>query len=1085
MLMLCTSYASDPAFNQAKQEYYLDKRIIERPENYFESALRKFRGFPHLDKAYRLIDESRYFESKIEFQRLFEIDPLDIKARLAYIIMLYKIKEYPEVIQQTNLVLKQPDNNVIFLLYRALAHNALGNKEQALKDLNSIIASSHVLDEDKLFALETSLIILLEQKAYQQSLFFFDQYPVKKKDFNYFMRYAMARKGLGEYDLAIDAYQAALALDRGNHEALRSLSYLYYDLGDLDKAIDIMNELLLQQYNDKDQKFLANLFYAKKNYSSAAKLYETLLLKQTQKSDLYSTYILLGHSYSNVNEYAMAVQAFQHAAEINQSSKEVMQYLANSLENNGNVDKAIEVYRKWLDKEKSAEIYIKLSNLYIRSGDKNSALRTLELALQSGASRDQRKIVFQTQGELLYQQKRYVQANNALREAAKIDPSDLELSAKIDSIDLVLLNRFAMISLENGHLEKASDALKKSLKIRKSANTLFMLAEIEKKLGNWGRSVNIYRHLIQFDELESKQKSNALTNLGLLYLDQGEEQLSLGYLRAAASMDEQSWVINQILGKAYARFDKWNEALVQFQSALSKKNNLENLLNSAQASSKLNKVEIANHYFQQAIQQAGKDDVSLEEKKIVLDTFGYFLVDQKEYNQAVEQWRQSLRIKDDAVIEMKLNMLLSSEFDDDQFLNKLELMDDNRLSNELNAERYDYIARHRAKKKQFLSAIIAQKKALSFIETAERHYMLGNYFQANQQNKESLEQFKLAADKDSSNTTFMSALGYAYSSNNQLNQSIQILEKAVEKDSKNINLHEQLAYFNLRKSDNKAGAFWFKQAIDLRTAQLGNNQTHVVSKNSELTNLKREVRDLEDNFNLTIYSGYRQNNNTLNVTGAAGTFGGVIPSQGGVELSYRPPIIGLRDGRIFTLFSRMLWSMEPGSFKVDPKTFQSTIGVRYKPFKAHNFYLSAEKLIKIGDSSQNNWLIRGMYGWTNGFDMNFGKQYWNYTTLFGDLGYFIQSPSILSFFGEARQGISFNVWDSLVLTPHAVIDGRIQKKDESNLSYLEFGGGLSLKYYFNQTVYSAPKSYIEFLFHYKTGIVNIDSGFNAMGILRY
>ncbi|WP_165872555.1 tetratricopeptide repeat protein [Nitrosomonas sp. Nm84] len=1123
MLMIFASHAADPTLNQTKQEYYLDKLAIERSESYLDSILRKFRSFPHLDKAYRLMDEKKYPESKIEFQRFFEIDPLDIKARTGYIMMLYKNKEYKDVIQQTSLALEQVDNNVIFLLYRALAHKASNDNTQALRDYNSIIANSHVLDEDKLFALESSLNILLEQKAYRQSLVLLDQYPIQKRDFYYFMSHAMAREGLGEYDLAResldealiyskskndsiqayltlgniyrknfktdladDAYQAALALDKDNPEILKSLSYIYYDLGHLDKAIDIMNMLLIQRYDEEDQEFLANLYFANKDYLSAARSYEVLLLKPKQESDLYRINILVGHSYSNAKNYDMAVKAFQHATEIKQSS-EVMQSLAIALENSGDLGKAIKVYRDWLNKEKSAEAYIKLGNLYSATGDRDNALLSLESALQSDASKDEQKIVYQTQGELLYQKGNYTQAKTAFQKAAKIDSNDPELMAKIKSADLELLNLSAMTSLKTGRLEEASETLKKSLQIKESVHALFMLAEVEKNLGNWEESVDIYRHLIQLNELDSKQKNNVLTNLGLIYLSRKDEQLALGYLKSAASMDGQNWINNRILGNAYAGFNRWDDALVQYQSALSKQNNLENLLNFAQANGKLNKIDIANYYFQQAIEKSDKYEVNSQDRKAVLDTFGYFLVDQKKYDQAVEKWQQSLQIRDDPVIRMRLAMLLSSEFDDDQSLSQLELIDSDSLSVELNAERYDFIAQQFAKRKQFSNAIRIQTKALEFAETAERRYTLGNYFQSAQQSEEAVEQFKLAVDKNPDNKLFLAALGYAYSNNNQPGQGIQTLEKVVNQDPqdpKNFGLYKDLAYLSLKSSDNNASKLWFKQAIDLRIAQLSGRQFDTVNKDTELVSLRREVRELEDNFNFTVYSGYRQNNNTVNSIGAPGVLGGVIPSQGGVELNYRPPIIGLRDGRTFTLFSRMLWSMEPNSFKVDSETFQSTVGIRYKPFQTHNFNLSAERLIKIGDDSQNNWLIRGMYGWTNGFDINYGKKYWNYTTLFGDLGYFVQSPALLSFFGEARQGISYHLWKNIVLTPHAVIDGRVQTKD-GNLSYLEAGGGLSLKYYFNQTMYSAPKSHIEFLFHYKAGIVNISSGFNAMGIFRY
>lgn len=1109
-MMVFSSHAADTLTSQNKQDYYLDKIVIERPERFLEPVVRKYRSFPHLDRAYRLMEENRYSESRIEFQKFFEIDPYDIKARISYVTMLYGIKDYRAVIQQASLALRQIGNSVPFLQYRALAHNAAGNEASALKDFNLIVTNSDVLEEDKLFALEMSLMILLEQKAYRQSVDLLDQYPGKNKDFNYFMRYSTAREGLGEYnsaremlenalshantkyesitaylalgsiyeksekpDLAVGAYQSALAIDEGHPRALRSLADIYYNLGHLDKAIDMMHVLLTQRYDEGDQEFLANLYFENEDYLSAAKSYETLLSETTQDSDLYRNYMLLGYAYSNAKQHIKAAEAFQHAAEIRQSS-EVLYSLANVLENKGDIDQAIAVYRDLLNQEKDTETFIKLSNLYIRIGDSDRALQSIESALQSGASEIQQKTLYRTQGELLFQKKEFLQANSAFQKAARIDPADP-----------ALLNSLAMTSIKTGHLVEASDYLKKSLAIEESVDTLFMLAEVEKSLENREKSAEIYRQLIQINGLNAKQKSNALTSLGLLCLDQGQTPLAIGYLTEAASVDEQNWEINRILGNVHASLDQWNDAFEQYQLALSKRNNLENLLNFAQANGKLNNLDAAAYYFQQALERADEDGVNPIEKKAVLDKFGYFLVDQKEYARAADNWQQSLRIKDDPVISMRLAILLSSEFDDGQSISQLESIDNNSLSAEQNAERYDFIAQYYATKNQYSHAISAQNSALDFRETAQRHYMLGNYFQSNIQNKEAFEQFQIAVDQDPDNKTFVAALAYAYLNNDQLDHSIQTLENVAEKDPENLMLLKDLAYLNLRNSDNKASEYWFKQAIDVRIAQLGSAQADVIDNDEELVGLRREVRELTDNLKITAYSNYRQNNNTANFSGAPGTFGGVIPSQGGVELDFRPPIIGLRDRRTLTIFSRVLWSMEPDSFKVDSETFQSTLGVRYKPFKTQNFNINVEKLFKIGDSSQNNWLIRGMYGWTNGFDINYGKKYWNYTTLFGDLGYFVKSPDILSFYGEARQGISYNLRNSIVLTPHAVIDGRVQTNDKSNVNYLEAGGGLSLKYYFNQTRYSAPKSYIEFLMQYKGGIVNIDSGFNATAIFRY
>lgn len=59
MLIIFTSHAADPTSNQTKQDYYLRELTVERSESYLESILRKYRSFPHLDKAYRLMDENK------------------------------------------------------------------------------------------------------------------------------------------------------------------------------------------------------------------------------------------------------------------------------------------------------------------------------------------------------------------------------------------------------------------------------------------------------------------------------------------------------------------------------------------------------------------------------------------------------------------------------------------------------------------------------------------------------------------------------------------------------------------------------------------------------------------------------------------------------------------------------------------------------------------------------------------------------------------------------------------------------------------------------------------------------------------
>jgi hypothetical protein len=57
----------------------------------------------------------------------------------------------------------------------------------------------------------------------------------------------------------------------------------------------------------------------------------------------------------------------------------------------------------------------------------------------------------------------------------------------------------------------------------------------------------------------------------------------------------------------------------------------------------------------------------------------------------------------------------------------------------------------------------------------------------------------------------------------------------------------------------------------------------------------------------------------------------------------------------------------------------------------------------------------------------------------------------------------------LLMTPHLVIDGRYRNETSLTDSYLEGGGGLSFRYYFNENLYESYKSGLEFLIQGKGG----------------
>ena len=144
---------------------------------------------------------------------------------------------------------------------------------------------------------------------------------------------------------------------------------------------------------------------------------------------------------------------------------------------------------------------------------------------------------------------------------------------------------------------------------------------------------------------------------------------------------------------------------------------------------------------------------------------------------------------------------------------------------------------------------------------------------------------------------------------------------------------------------------------------------------------------------------------------------------------------------------------------------QAGIGVRYKPLRTQNVFLSVERLIAVGDRAQNDWLLRALYSWEHHPGGLADRSAWNYATVFADAGYFAER-SVWAFYGEAREGVTWRPFSRLLVTPHVVVDARYEDSRGPTDSFVEGGGGLSLRYLFNESPYEGYRSSAELLIQY-------------------
>ena len=198
---------------------------------------------------------------------------------------------------------------------------------------------------------------------------------------------------------------------------------------------------------------------------------------------------------------------------------------------------------------------------------------------------------------------------------------------------------------------------------------------------------------------------------------------------------------------------------------------------------------------------------------------------------------------------------------------------------------------------------------------------------------------------------------------------------------------------------------------------------------------------------------------------------GALPSQAGILASYRPPEVGFRHEKTLDGFVRVLSNLEPDSFSPEEDSYQGGAGLAYKPFTEHNFTVSLERLFKIGDDAENNWLWRNMYAWEQGEKPKRDQEIWPYAKAYGEVSYFLDDPDRWITFLDLRLGPSFSVGTHhLVTFPQVMGSARYQSNDTEGIgTYSLVGAGGQLRILEGEHQYTTERWYVDLFAHYTWG----------------
>ena len=283
--------------------------------------------------------------------------------------------------------------------------------------------------------------------------------------------------------------------------------------------------------------------------------------------------------------------------------------------------------------------------------------------------------------------------------------------------------------------------------------------------------------------------------------------------------------------------------------------------------------------------------------------------------------------------------------------------------------------------------------------------------------------------------------------------------------------HEEAGYQNLTWGRNDDAQRHFATAIDLYTevSPYLDDEASVEYQRAR-TAMRQEYTKLDKHIGLQAY--FTRTDYDLEGPVPTPSIDGALPSQTGVELSWRPPYIGFRNDRIFEIFGRLLSDFEDDSWKLDEESYQGGLGIRGKPFKRLNLGVSFERLFEIGDNSEDNWLLRLLAGRGWG---QFDEERWSLGTagqIYGDVGAFLDDPERWYYYLDGRLGMTVGAGQRMQITvPQLLLVRRWEEETEATEidNYWLAGVGLTARLFDGERRYTNGRWYLDGYLHYTWG----------------
>jgi tetratricopeptide (TPR) repeat protein len=385
-------------------------------------------GYYYLGRIY--LETGRLADAEKEFSRVLSMDPKFVPAMFDLGVTFERERQYSRALSMYRRILRaNPRNSKVWTsigrLY--LIMNRYSDAQKAFHKIKELERNDPAADF-------TIALICLEQKLPDDAIRLFRpllSLPRYQERARYFI--AMALEEKGDMKAAVLEYQLIHRESEHFIQARLRMAYLTFQMGNKERARQILKELLVQNPKQEEIYLTNSYFFEEDNqWDLAIQALTAGLGKVDQPQEIHFRLAVL---YEKQNKRPESIQQVKKVLELDPNNADALNFLGYSYAEAGtNLDEAEKLIREaLLTKPDSGHIIDSLGWVYYKKGQYDKAVAELERAHRI---MPQDGTVAEHLGDAYFKMKRYRDALRIYRRALTLDnASTSTLRKKINQVE--------------------------------------------------------------------------------------------------------------------------------------------------------------------------------------------------------------------------------------------------------------------------------------------------------------------------------------------------------------------------------------------------------------------------------------------------------------------------------------------------------------------------------------------------------------------------------------------------------------------------------------------------------------------------